>query len=68
MIRRTRYRPDKQEKGTVEFDHVSFAYPEAGENVINDITFKARKRRDRCHHRKYRKRKEYPDQSDSKIL
>ena len=36
-------RPDKQEKGTVEFDHVSFAYPEAGENVINDITFKAKK-------------------------
>ena len=35
--------PDKQEKGTVEFDHVSFAYPEAGENVINDITFKAEK-------------------------
>ena len=35
--------PDKQEKGTVEFDHVSFAYPEAGENVINDITFKAKK-------------------------
>ena len=36
-------RPDKQEKGTVEFDHVSFAYPEAGENVISDITFKAKK-------------------------
>ena len=35
--------PDKQEKGTVEFNHVSFAYPEAGENVINDITFKAKK-------------------------
>ena len=35
--------PDRQEKGTVEFDHVSFAYPEAGENVINDITFKAEK-------------------------
>ena len=36
-------RPERQEKGTVEFDHVSFAYPEAGENVINDITFKAEK-------------------------
>ena len=36
-------RPENQEKGTVEFDHVSFAYPEAGENVINDITFKAQK-------------------------
>ena len=36
-------RPESQEKGTVEFDHVSFAYPKAGENVINDITFKAEK-------------------------
>ncbi len=30
-------------KGTVEFDHVSFAYPEAGENVLTDISFKAEK-------------------------
>ena len=29
--------------GNVEFDHVSFAYPEAGENVITDISFKAEK-------------------------
>ena len=34
---------ENQKKGTVEFDHVSFAYPDAGENVINDITFKAEK-------------------------
>ena len=34
---------ENQKKGTVEFDHVSFAYPDAGENVINDITFKADK-------------------------
>ena len=27
----------------VEFDHVSFAYPEAGENVLNDISFTAKK-------------------------
>ena len=26
-----------------EFDHVSFAYPEAGENVLTDISFKAEK-------------------------
>ena len=45
MIRKEPVMPDKQEKGTVEFDHVSFAYPEAGENVINDITFKAEKAR-----------------------
>ena len=36
-------KPESKEAGTVEFDHVSFAYPEAGENVINDITFKAEK-------------------------
>ena len=31
------------EEVTVEFDHVSFAYPEAGENVLTDISFKAKK-------------------------
>jgi len=35
--------PEANVKGTVEFDHVSFAYPEAGENVISDISFKAEK-------------------------
>ena len=30
-------------KGCVEFDHVTFAYPEAGENVLTDISFKAEK-------------------------
>ena len=35
--------PDANVKGTVEFAHVSFAYPEAGENVISDISFKAEK-------------------------
>ncbi len=35
--------PSENIKGTVEFDHVSFAYPEAGENVITDISFKAEK-------------------------
>ena len=30
-------------KGEIEFDHVSFAYPEAGENVLTDISFKAKK-------------------------
>ena len=35
--------PSESVKGTVEFDHVSFAYPEAGENVIMDISFKAEK-------------------------
>ena len=35
--------PEVNVKGTVEFDHVSFAYPEAGENVLTDISFKAEK-------------------------
>ena len=35
--------PSGNEKGTVEFDHVSFAYPDAGENVLTDISFKAKK-------------------------
>ena len=35
--------PEKEEKGTVEFDHVSFAYPGAEEEVLSDITFRAKK-------------------------
>ena len=35
--------PQDSLRGTVEFDHVSFAYPEAGENVLTDISFKAEK-------------------------
>lgn len=31
----------KQLKGILQFDHVSFAYPDAGENVIEDISFTA---------------------------
>lgn len=42
-IRRIPVQPSQDVKGTVEFDHVSFAYPEAGENVITDISFKAEK-------------------------
>lgn len=35
--------PEKEEKGTVEFNHVSFAYPGAEEEVLSDITFRAKK-------------------------
>lgn len=35
--------PSEEIKVTVEFDHVSFAYPDAGENVLTDISFKAEK-------------------------
>ncbi|MDO4647984.1 MAG: ABC transporter ATP-binding protein, partial [Eubacteriales bacterium] len=30
-----------EEKGKVEFDHVTFAYPDAGESVLSDISFTA---------------------------
>ena len=35
--------PDENVKGIVEFDHVSFAYPDADEKVLEDISFKAEK-------------------------
>ena len=35
--------PAAGEKGVVEFDHVSFAYPEADEKVLEDISFRAEK-------------------------
>ena len=35
--------PANGEKGIVEFDHVSFAYPEADEKVLEDISFRAEK-------------------------
>ena len=35
--------PQRTEKGSVVFDHVSFAYPGAGEEVLTDISFTAEK-------------------------
>lgn len=35
--------PSEDVKGQVEFDHVSFAYPDAGKNVLTDISFKTKK-------------------------
>ncbi len=35
--------PSKEERGSVVFDHVTFAYPDAGENVLTDISFTADK-------------------------
>ena len=34
---------DLKERGTVEFRHVSFKYPDADEYLLNDISFKAKK-------------------------
>lgn len=31
------------ERGTVEFRHVSFRYPDGGENVLSDISFRAKR-------------------------
>lgn len=36
-------KPADEVKGKVEFDHVSFAYPDAEENVLTDISFTAEK-------------------------
>ncbi len=36
-------KPAEELRGQVEFDHVSFAYPDAGENVLTDISFKAKR-------------------------
>lgn len=33
----------EEKKGCVEFDHVTFAYPQAGENVLTDISFRVNK-------------------------
>ena len=35
--------PKANEKGTVEFSHVSFSYPGADEKVLDDISFRAEK-------------------------
>ena len=35
--------PSEEARGTVEFDHVSFAYPDAGEKVLTDIHFTAKR-------------------------
>lgn len=35
--------PSPELQGVVEFDHVTFAYPDAGENVLEDISFRAEK-------------------------
>ena len=40
MIRKHRKIEEKQ-KGVLTFDHVSFKYPGADENVLEDITFTA---------------------------
>jgi ATP-binding cassette subfamily B multidrug efflux pump len=39
-VRKTDFVPDK--KGFVEFNHVTFRYPEAEEDVLHDITFTAK--------------------------
>ena len=58
----------KMYKGTVEFDHVSFAYPEAGENVLTDISFKAEKGETVAVIGSTGSGKSYTGKSDSEIL
>ena len=59
--------PDENVKGIVEFDHVSFAYPDADEKVLEDISFKAEKGQTVAFIA-VRKRKKYADQPDPEIF
>ena len=42
MIRKHRKKFEEKQKGVLTFDHVSFKYPGADENVLEDITFTAK--------------------------
>ena len=42
MIRKHRKNLQEKQKGVLTFDHVSFKYPGADENVLEDITFTAK--------------------------
>ena len=46
------------ERGTIEFRHVSFAYPGAGHPVLDDVSFRRRARRDDGDHRQHRRRQD----------
>ena len=50
---------DENKKGLVEFENVSFRYPDADEDLLTNITFTAKPRRNYSYYRKYRKRKVY---------
>lgn len=44
---------DSNKKGLVEFKGVSFRYPDADEDLLTDITFTAKPRRNYCYYWKY---------------
>ena len=44
---------DTNQKGLVEFENVSFRYPDADEDLLTDITFTAKPRRNNCNYWKY---------------
>ena len=50
---------DENKKGLVEFENVSFRYPDADEDLLTNITFTAKPRRNNSNYWKYRKRKIY---------
>ena len=50
---------DENKKGLVEFENVSFRYPDADEDLLTNITFTAKPRRNYSYYRKYRKWKIY---------
>ena len=44
---------DQSKKGLVEFKDVSFRYPDADTEILEDITLYSRARKNYCNHRKY---------------
>ena len=51
-------RTDAPEAGTVEFRDVSFHYPSSDKNVLEHISFTARRGRDSGLHRRHRQRQD----------
>ena len=45
---------DTNQKGLVEFNNVTFRYPDADEDLLTNITFTAKPRRNNCNYWKYR--------------
>ncbi len=59
---------DKNKTGLVEFKNVSFRYPDADQELLTDITFTAKARRNNSNYRKYRFRKIYYCEPNSTFL
>ncbi len=59
---------NKEKIGYVEFKNVSFRYPDADTEILEDINFTAKPRSDYCNNRKYRKWKIYGSKFNTTFL